>query len=194
MVLDILNGLGVHLSTWMFLNGIITLVPSILDRSSSPRIKQANGEIKTTLNMLICLIQLGFGTMSFWGGGVYVRDILFAARPVNTPALITLFGGGFASFTSATREWPWAVLWGTGIGTAGSYAIYTLVSPVTNLAAPAAILIFVLLFYATWVITKPPEDLLKAIGKATSFTTVATLIGTLEAVMGVLTAIGLWVL
>ena len=185
-VIGLLNALGSHLSTWMFVNGLVTLVPTAIRRSSNPAVK--------TLDPIVAFIQLVVGCLTMWSGGYYLATVFQGGRPLNLPAAVALLGGGFSSFASATRRWPWAVVFGLGVGGVGAFSIYNLASGLTQWWLGGAIIVFVLLFYAVWYLTKPSEELMHKLGAATSWTPFALVSGTLQAVFGVITALGVVVL
>lgn len=184
-----------HISLIMFLNGLMMLIPPGLDRSSSSKIKNEKGELKTWIQLVTGWSQLTSGVLSVWSGASYTQDILFASRPANAAALVTLFGGGMASFAAATRKWPWALLFGLGFGGLGGAGVFYLGSvglgAPENPVAAVAIITGAILFYGIWIIAKPPEDFLHTLGDITSFSGAAVLIGMIQAILGVVSGFGM---
>ena len=104
--------------------------------------------------------------------------------------------GGTGNFAAATRNWTWSVYLGTGAGILGGAGILSLSAGISPTWIGAAAVIFFLIFYAVWYMTKPMEEVLKLYGKGISWGGIAVPFGAVQAILGVISipALGLMII
>lgn len=184
---DILGVFGAHISTMLLLNGVLTMVPRIVhDTVSHPR--------RPLMDKGLALAQLVVGVLTVLCGATYMSDVVLKGRPINIIAAPAVLVGGTGCFAQSTRNWPWSLVAGLGAGGFGALGIVSLAAGINTAFLAAALLIFFLLFYAVWYLTKPSEEIIRAYGKAMAWGPIAVPFGLFQAVLGILTGLGVWIL
>ncbi len=176
VVLDFLSN---HISTFLFINAIFTMLPKTLDNMKHPRIRPVVrtednkliwGDIYWYIDKPVGILQFLTGLITLYVTATYYSDIILAGRPPNIAMMIVLPFAGVHNFSQATRNYPWALILGVAGGSIGAYGIWSLKSTLapTGVAPPwfgFMAILFGAIYWGIWVLTKPWEEAYQNIGK-----------------------------
>jgi len=195
-IMDVFSIVSQHVGAVLVINGILMTLPKLLRASSVTQLKQLTGELKWYIDQPLGLGQLIMGLFTTYTGAAYIGTVVFQGHPLNLLVPPLLIIGGTGNFAAATRNWTWSVYLGVGAGLLGSAGILSLSAGISPTWIGAAAIIFFLIFYAVWYMTKPMEEILRLYGRGISLGAVAVPFGTLQAIIGVISipALGLMII
>lgn len=196
VITDVFTIISQHIGTVLVVNGILMALPKLLRASDLVQLKQVSGELKWWIDKPLAVLQLFMGVFTTYTGAAYIGNVVFSAHPLNLAVPPLLVIGGTGNFAASTREWAWSVYLGAGAGILGSAGILSLSAGLSPTWIGAAAVIFFLIFYAVWYMTKPMEEVLKLYGRGISWGGVAVPFGLIQAIIGVLSipALGLMII